>query len=42
MEEEITFGAKLLNGFLSVTVVTLVGVLLGVVACLILAAFGAF
>jgi hypothetical protein len=42
MEEEITFGTKILNGFLSVMVVVLVGILAAVVICLILAAFGFF
>jgi len=42
MEEEITFGIKILNGFLSVMVVVLVGILAAVVVCLILAAFGFF
>ncbi|MFH6602460.1 hypothetical protein ACEZ3G_03155 [Maribacter algicola] len=42
MEQEITFGARLLNGFLSVMVVVLVGILLAVVVSLILWAFGFF
>ncbi|RKR14177.1 hypothetical protein CLV91_0250 [Maribacter vaceletii] len=42
MEQEITFGTKLLNGFLSLTVITLVGILLTVVVCLILWAVGVF
>lgn len=42
MEQEITFGARVLNGFLSVMVVVLVGILLAVVASLILWAFGFF
>ena len=42
MEEEITFGTRVLNGFLSVTVVVLVTILVAVVFCLILAAFGFF
>ncbi|MEY8019375.1 hypothetical protein ACA086_14470 [Muriicola sp. E247] len=42
MEEQITFGTKMLNGFLSVMVVVLVGILAAVVICLILAAFGFF
>jgi hypothetical protein len=42
MEEQITFGTKILNGFLSVMVVVLVGILAAVVICLILAAFGFF
>ena len=40
MEQEITFGTKLLNGFLSIMVVILVAILLAVVGGLILAAFG--
>lgn len=42
MEQEITFGVRLLNGFLSVMVVVLVGILLAVVGSLILWAFGFF
>ena len=42
MEEQITFGTKMLNGFLSVMVVVLVGILAAVIICLILAAFGFF
>ncbi len=42
MEQEITFGVRLLNGFLSVMVVVLVGILLAVVVSLILWAFGFF
>jgi hypothetical protein len=42
MDEEITFGTRMLNGFLSVMVVVLVGILAAVVVCLILAAFGFF
>jgi len=42
MEDQITFGTKILNGFLSVMVVVLVGILAAVVVCLILAAFGFF
>lgn len=42
MEDEITFGTRVLNGFLSVMVVVLVGILVAVVVCLILAAFGFF
>jgi hypothetical protein len=42
MEEEITLGTKILNGFLSVMVVVLVGILASVVVCLILALFGVF
>jgi len=40
MEQEITFGTKLLNGFLSIMVVILVAILLAVVGGLLLAAFG--
>ncbi len=42
MEDEITFGTRVLNGFLSVMVVVLVGILVAVVVCLILAALGFF
>ncbi len=42
MEQQITPGARVLNGFLSVLVVVLVGILLSVVAALILWAFGFF
>jgi len=42
MEEEITFGVRVLNGFLSVMVVVLVAILAAVVVCLILAALGFF
>ena len=42
MQNEIPFGVKVLNGFLSLMVVVLVGILLAVVACLILWAFGFF
>jgi hypothetical protein len=42
MEEEIDFGTKLLNGFLSAMVVVLVLILSSVVICLILALFGFF
>ena len=42
MEQEITFSAKLLNGFLGVTVIALVGILLAVALCLILWAVGIF
>jgi len=42
MEQEIPFGVRVLNGFLSVMVVVLVGILLAVVASLILWAFGFF
>ena len=40
MEEQITFGTRVLNGFLSFMVVILVAILLAVVGGLILAAFG--
>jgi hypothetical protein len=40
MEQEITFGTKLQNGFLGIMVVILVAILLAVVGGLILAAFG--
>lgn len=40
--ENIDFGTRVLNGFLSLMVVILVAILLGVVVCLILAAFGFF
>ncbi|EAR02281.1 hypothetical protein [Maribacter sp. HTCC2170] len=40
MEQEITFGTKMLNGFLSIMVVILVAILLAVVGGLLLAAFG--
>jgi len=40
MEQEISLGTKVLNGFLSIMVVVLVAILLGVVGGLILAAFG--
>lgn len=42
MEQEITQGARLLNGFLSVMVVVLVGILLSVVVAMILWAVGVF
>ncbi len=42
MEQEVTSGERVLNGFLSVMVVVLVGILLAVVASLILWAFGFF
>ncbi|WP_262888998.1 hypothetical protein [Costertonia aggregata] len=42
MEEQITFGTRVLNGFLSLMVVVLVGILIAVVVCLILAVFGVF
>lgn len=40
--EEIDFGTRILNGFLSLMVVILVAILLAVIVCLILAAFGFF
>ncbi|WP_262509684.1 MULTISPECIES: hypothetical protein [Arenibacter] len=40
--EDVTFGTRVLNGFLSLMVVVLVAILLAVVVCLILAAFGFF
>ncbi|MEZ4968634.1 MAG: hypothetical protein R2814_03010 [Flavobacteriaceae bacterium] len=40
--EEVTFGTRVLNGFLSLMIVVLVAILLAVVVCLILAAFGFF
>ncbi len=42
MEQEISFGERVLNGFLSVMVVVLVGILVSVVLALILWAFGFF
>lgn len=42
MEQEMPFGVKVLNGFLSVMVVVLVGILVAVVIALILSAFGFF
>ncbi len=42
MEQEVTFGERVLNGFLSVMVIVLVGILLSVVVALILWAFGFF
>ena len=42
MEEELDFGTKVLNGFLSIMVVVLVFILIAVVVCLILAALGFF
>lgn len=38
--EEVTISTKVLNGFLTLMVGILVVILLGVVVCLILAAFG--
>lgn len=40
--EEIDFGTRVLNGFLSVMIVVLVAILVAVVVSLILAAFGFF
>lgn len=40
--EDIDFGTRVLNGFLSLMIVILVAILLAVVVCLILAAFGFF
>ncbi len=42
MEDQITFGTRVLNGFLSVMVVVLVLILAAVVVCLILAGLGFF
>lgn len=42
MEEELSFGTKLLNGFLSIMVVVLVLILAAVVIGLILAGLGIF
>lgn len=42
MEDELSFGTKLLNGFLSVMVVVLVLILIAVVIGLILAGLGFF
>ncbi|WP_262493645.1 hypothetical protein [Eudoraea adriatica] len=42
MEDQLTFGTKLLNGFLSIMVVVLVLILAAVVICLILAGLGFF
>ncbi|NJB71017.1 ABC-type transporter Mla subunit MlaD [Saonia flava] len=40
--EELSFGTKILNTFLRLMVFVLVGILIAVVVCLILAAFGFF
>jgi len=40
MEQEITLGTKVLNGFLRIMVVILVAILIAVVVGLILALFG--
>ncbi len=42
MEQEVTFGERVLNGFLSIMVIVLVGILLSVVVALILWAVGIF
>lgn len=42
MAEELSFGTKILNGFLSVMVVVLILILSAVVISLILALFGFF
>ncbi|MGB5172963.1 hypothetical protein [Eudoraea sp.] len=42
MEEQISYGTKILNGFLSIMVVVLVLILAAVVICLILAGLGFF
>jgi hypothetical protein len=40
--EEVAMGTKVLNGFLTLMVGVLVIILIGVIVCLILAAFGFF
>lgn len=40
--EDVAFGTKVLNGFLSVMIVVLIAILLAVIVSLILAAFGFF
>ncbi len=40
--EEGTLGTKVLNGFLGLMVIVLIGILITVVVCLILAAVGVF
>ncbi|WP_262482282.1 hypothetical protein [Arenibacter latericius] len=40
--EDVTFGTRVLNGFLSVMVVVLVAILLAVIVTLILAGLGFF
>ncbi|SHJ09514.1 hypothetical protein SAMN04487911_11120 [Arenibacter nanhaiticus] len=40
--KDLSFGTRVLNGFLSLMVVVLVIILVSVVLCLILAAFGFF
>jgi hypothetical protein len=42
MENEVNFGTRVLNSFLGLMVVVLIGILAAVVICLILAAFGFF
>lgn len=42
MEQQITPGVRILNGFLSVLIVALVGILLSVAVALILWAVGVF
>jgi hypothetical protein len=42
MENELTIGIKILNGFLRIMVAVLIVILLAVIFCLILAAFGFF
>ena len=42
MEQEIPFLAKVLDGFLSLTVAMLIGVLVTLIAAVILSAFGFF
>jgi hypothetical protein len=42
MEGEVSFGTRVLNGFLSLMVVVLICILFAVVVCLILAALGFF
>ncbi|WP_339706594.1 hypothetical protein [uncultured Kriegella sp.] len=40
MENELSFGTRMLNGFLTIMVVVLIGILLSVVIGLILAGIG--
>jgi hypothetical protein len=42
MENELTIGIKILNGFLRIMVAVLIVILIAVIFCLILAAFGFF
>tara|TARA_R110002051_G_scaffold145940_1_gene218838 strand:+ start:2074 stop:2208 length:135 start_codon:yes stop_codon:yes gene_type:complete len=42
MENELTIGIKILNGFLRIMVAVLIVILVAVIFCLILAAFGFF